>query len=492
LSDSLDMTASFDTPDEDITDILGTSDSSDSDMTEDFADIGMSNLGEIDGIPVLSDFDVAEAEQNDLSDMSMAAGLDTGGDLLGLDEATESFEDLGLSAEDGIGSMEEPIMSDGMTDSNSEFSITEDGLLGDMDINFDDMTSVEPEPVAASESGSSGGSNIDSMLDGLLDNLDMTGSLDGGRKEVEETATSADMLGLDGDSYEDLGSGESMEMLDASMLPPEEEEKEKKPGFFKKIFGNVVTDEIAEEERKAAEQEAEEAEKKAEEAQKAAEEKAALKEQKKAEKEAKAAAKKKEKEELKAQKAAEKAEKKAQAEAEAAEIEVVGKLNKVGVSIVIVCTILFLVFEIGGTNLFNYSRVKKEATNYFKMGKYTDAYKSAIGTDMKDKDSEEYDKIRTVMRVQQAINAYQNYARVKYYPEALDALLRGLKRYDANIDHATELEVDKDMMKCRKQIISILQTEFQMSETDAYSIIGMEKPQYQDKVIAIGVKKAQS
>lgn len=453
----------------------------------DFSDIGMSNLGDIDGIPVLSDVDMAEAGQGGAADFDMTDTMDMGGeDLSGFDEMADAADD--------IMSMEEPVMSDGM-DTNSEFSITEDGLLGDLDINFDDMASVEPEPAPEPEpsgsSGSSGGSSIDSMLDGLLDNLDMTGSLDSRAvNEPSGDASTADMLGLDGDSFQDLDSGDG-DMLDATMLPPEQE-KEKKPGFFKRIFGNVVTDEIAEAERKATEQEAEEAEKKAEEAQKTAEEKAAAKEQKKAEKAAQAEAKKKEKEEKKAQKAAEKAEKKAQEEAEAAEVEIVGKLNKVGVSIVAICTVLFLVCEIMGTNFFNYARIKKEASNYFEMGKYTEAYKSAIGTDMKEKDSEEYEKIRTVMRVQQAINAYQNYARVKYYPEALDALLRGLKRYDANIEQGIALEVDKDMMSCRKQILSILQTEFKMSESDAYAIISLDKPQYQNKVIKLGVKKARS
>lgn len=427
----------------------------------DFSDIGMSNLGEIDGIPILSDLDVAEAEQGSMDDM-----MDMGGDMM--EEST-------------IG-MEEQVMADA-TDTNSDFSITEDGLLGDLDISFDNpVTESEASPAEG------GGSGINSMLDGLLGNLDM-GSFSDNTGDAAMQGSSADMLGLDEKSYENIDDGGAG--LDMSMLPPEDQ-KEKKPGFFKKIFGNVVTDEIAEAERQAAEQEAEEAEKKALEAQQAAEAKAAAKEQKKAEKEAKAAAKKKEKEEKKAQKEAEKAEKKAREEAEAAEVEIVGKLNKVGVSIIIVCTVLFLACEIMGTKFFNYARIKKEASNYFEMGKYTEAYKSAIGTDMKEKDSEEYDKIRTVMRVQQSINAYQNYARVKYYPEALDALLRGLKRYDANIEHGIELEVDKDMMACRKQILSILKTEFKMSESDAYAIISLDKSKYQNKVIKIGVKKARS
>ena len=55
-----------------------------------------------------------------------------------------------------------------------------------------------------------------------------------------------------------------------------------------------------------------------------------------------------------------------------------------------------------------------------------EAYQEALGTKMRDKDPEMYQKIKTVMKVQQSINAYQNYERVGYYPDALNALLQGL------------------------------------------------------------------
>lgn len=150
---------------------------------------------------------------------------------------------------------------------------------------------------------------------------------------------------------------------------------------------------------------------------------------------------------------------------------------------------MFLAVEITGTNIYSYMSAKKEAENYFEMGKYTEAYKAAIGTNMRNKDPEEYNKIKTVMKVQQCLNAYQNYQRMKYYPEALDALLRGLKRYDANLSTATELEVDDDLMACRKQLLSALETEFNLSEQDAYRYLAMEKADYQDAVVKTGMKK---
>jgi len=368
-----------------------------------------------------------------------------------------------------------PILDDAVSD----ILAGEDGM-GDLDLGFSD--GGESAPAAEENSGS----GLDSMLGGLLGDLDMGGSFS------EDSPLGLDDAAVSMDDLSEL-SADTEDMLDISGMVPEKQQTEKAPGLLKRVFGNVVTDEIAEQERMAAQKEEEEAAKKEEEEAKAKEEAAAKKEEKKAEKAAKKEEKKKLKEAKKAGKAAAKEEKKKQKEeeaaAEAAELEVVGKLNKVGVSIIVIATILFLVVEIAGTNMFGYISTKNKAVDYFEMGRYTQAYQEAIGTNMSEKDKEEYEKIKVVMKVQQSLNAYQNYDRVNYYPEALDALLRGLKRYDANIDRGMELEVDSDMMSCRKEILTLLQEDFNLSESDAYSILALDSEKYQKKVVELGLKK---
>lgn len=430
-------------------------------------------------------FDSA-GEQEDM----FAEGADTS-EIPDMDKEQEAGEeDSAAFALDDDG-VDEALLGvlDELGESGEEISETD--RLGGMDLDFSaEEGSVEEESVAMDENGDGG---IDSMLGGILNNLDLAGAAD-------DSATTGDLgpeadgfMGMADSPFDAEGSedGGLQDMLDVSdMIPDEAETEEKKPGFMKKVFGNIVTDEIAEEERQAAQREEEEAAKRAEEEAKEKEEAEARKEEKKAEKEAKKAEKQKEKEAKKAEKAAKKAEKKAQREEEeAAELEVVGKLNKVGVSIIVAATIVFLVLEIGGTNLFSYASTKKEAVNYFKMGKYTEAYQEAMGSDMREKDEEEYSKIKVVMKVQQSLNAYQNYDRIRYYPEALDALLRGLKRYDANIEEATELEVEGDMMSCRRQILTLLREEFNLSEAQAYSIISLDKEAYQKRVVELGIDK---
>lgn len=77
---------------------------------------------------------------------------------------------------------------------------------------------------------------------------------------------------------------------------------------------------------------------------------------------------------------------------------------------------MFLAAEISGTKIFSYRSTIKEATSFFDAGRYTDAYQEILGTDMKKNDQETYDKIVTVMKVQRALNSYENYDNMKYYP----------------------------------------------------------------------------
>lgn len=310
---------------------------------------------------------------------------------------------------------------------------------------------------------------------------------------IEEPADSSDELDglLDSLKVPEAVPAIEEETKEKTGTEKEESAKEKKPGFFKRVFGNVVTDEIAEAERKAKEEEEEQAVLKAEEEAKAKEEKEAKKaaaaEAKEAKKAAKAA-KKAEKAEAKAAKKAEKAAKK-EAEKEAEEQEVVGKLNKTGVIIVTAGAAILLAGVITGTNIFGYNYSKSEAERYFTLQRYSDAYNEARGTKLKDKEPELYDKIITVMKVQQSIDTYSSYAEMKYYPDALNALLRGLQKYDENIDMAMDLEIEGDMKVCKNRILSILKEEFGLSEKKAYSILNLNDTAYTKKVVGIAKKK---
>ena len=456
--------------------------------------------------------DIATEKDAEIETQSDAEAEQSGADIMSLSEdgADEEQPDNDIMSLTEDGADEEQSDADIM-------SLSEDGADEEQPDN--DIMSLTEDGTADDESGS-----IDDMLGGLLDDFDKNGSIgdeseeqskensgsdagDGQKADdlsdllgmLSDDSTSDDVISLDSVSNEEIPDISEIpdipmqEEEDISNILPQNEEKEddgEKQSIFKKVFGNVVTDEIAEAEKK---QEEEEAAKK-EEAEKVKEEKAAEKAKQKEEKEklkaekaeAKAAAKAKKAEE----KAAKKAEKQAQKEAEreAAANEVVGKLNKVGVSIVAVFGVIILAGIIIGTNSFGNGLDKKKATNYFEMHRYSQAYESAVGTNMKEKNPEQYKKIVTVMKVQHALDSYQNYENVKKYPEALDALLMGLKKYDANKKTAYDLEIENDLASVYDKILDILSDEFGLSKSQAYDILSLGSSEYTSKVNAIAAK----
>ena len=443
---------------------------------------------------------------------------ESGENIMSIPEGGEEPEEDVMSIPEGGEEPEEDVMSipeGGEEPEEDVMSIPEGGEELE-----EDIMSLSEDGADSEDADSA---DIDDMLGGLLDNLDTNGSIDAAEGDITDTSEETeskqaddieDLLGMlsDDSSSEDIMSldnasadavpdindipdipiGESGEEDIANILPTEDSDdsEAEKPGFFKKVFGNVVTDEIAEAERQAKEEE----EAKLEEAEKLKEEKAAEKAQKKeekaklkAEKAEEKAAKKAKKAEEKAAKKAEKLAKKEEEEAAAAQ-EVVGKLNKAGVTIVVLLGMVLLLGTVILTNSFSGSLDKKKAKNYFDMSKYSQAYEYAVGTNMKKKDPEQYQKIVTVMKVQHSIDAYQNYENVKKYPEALDALLMGLKKYDANKKTAYDLEIEDKLESVYQEILDILSEEFYLSKSQAYDILSLSGGDYTKKVNEIANK----
>ena len=491
-------------------------------------------ISEEDAMSLHESDEISEGEKESGEDiMSIPeGGEEPEEDVMSIPEGEEEPEEDVMSIPEGGEEPEEDVMSipeGGEEPEEDVMSIPEGGEEPEEDVMSIPEVGEEPEEdiMSLSEDGADSedadSADIDDMLGGLLDDLDTNGSIDAAEGDITDTSEETeskqaddieDLLGMlsDDSSSEDIMSldnasadavpdindipdipiGESGEEDIANILPTEDSDdsEAEKPGFFKKVFGNVVTDEIAEAERQAKEEE----EAKLEEAEKLKEEKAAEKAQKKeekaklkAEKAEEKAAKKAKKAEEKAAKKAEKLAKKEEEEAAAAQ-EVVGKLNKAGVTIVVLLGMVLLLGTVILTNSFSGSLDKKKAKNYFDMSKYSQAYEYAVGTNMKKKDPEQYQKIVTVMKVQHSIDAYQNYENVKKYPEALDALLMGLKKYDANKKTAYDLEIEDKLESVYQEILDILSEEFYLSKSQAYDILSLSGGDYTKKVNEIANK----
>lgn len=299
-----------------------------------------------------------------------------------------------------------------------------------------------------------------------------------GYSEREEESGADDLMALDEFALDETagmedtaeGSEEPEESVKKVKVRKPKEPKDPQNSFWKKTFGNVITENTAAEEAKERELEmASEEERKAakeEKKKQQAEEKAAKAEAAKAEKEKKAAAK--------AQQAAEKAaakEEKKRKKAELEATEVVGKINPVGATIVMVFFCLLCTVVIVGTQSFSYSRAIKTAESSFEKKDYQSAYDSIAGVKVSDSFKETEEKIRLCMKLQKQLNSYDNYYKMHLYLEALDSLVKGIRSYDTDRGKAEQYEMLTQYNELESQIAANLYSEFGVSETEARSII---------------------
>ena len=253
------------------------------------------------------------------------------------------------------------------------------------------------------------------------------------------------------------------------------------------LFGAPDEDDIEEEalfkEKKA---------KKAEEKQKKKAEAEAKKEERNAAKQEMLAAKQdsdKKKKEARADK------KRQRDEMYAAEAEAEKGEKKVSTPVVIVVFVLFFALAglvVLGTNNFSYSQVIKKATNYFERQRYRLAYDEVSGVEVKEKDQNLKDRIYTVMYVERLYESYENNRTLGRMDKALDALLRGLEKYDEHYAEAVELDIVKDIDSCREKILNALWNTYGITEDTAYQILAMDGQAYSKTLLELSEKIAQT
>lgn len=338
----------------------------------------------------------------------------------------------------------------------------EDGNIDDLlsllsDTDFDAVASGEEEEAEPQADNAEDIFSLDAMLNDMGEPGDLT--------EAEASQEEMPELSLDMD-LEDTDLDNSLSDLKEEKEPARKSKE--KVSIFQKVFGNVHDDKAKKKQEAAIKkQEEKEKKKKPKKTKEELEEEKKLKAQERKEKQEETKkikeAKKKEKEELKR--------KKKEEQAQEEEVDE-GRINRVGATIVFVFFGLVAAGIIFGGKGFSYSKSIAKATEYFGIQRYNEAYDEVRGVTIKEDDQEIYDKIVTVMYVNKQLNSYNNYYSLKMYPEALDSLLKGLKRYEEYISYAGELGIKSDMDYVKGQILGELGEMYQISEDEAYQMIG--------------------
>ncbi len=301
--------------------------------------------------------------------------------------------------------------------------------------------------------------------------------------EREEEGAGDDVFAVD-----DMGSVMDQEKEEGVSSVPAAEpvvRKEKKgPGFFQRIFGNVITDSTADEEEKERQREAELKQKKEE-------KKAEKKQQAEVTKEEKAQAaqeKKEHKKQLKAEQAAKKAEEKKRKKEErlaraAQEAEVVGKINPVGATIVIILFVTIGMIAILGTNMLGRRSNLGNAENYFANEDYIRAYDAINSVKLKEKDETLFRRIRICCQLQKEVRSFSNYNTMGMKVEALDSLLKGMRLYEENVSEAQELQIQPAYEKLKSELLAGLSENFGMGENEVSELLAIpDQAQYTQRL----------
>lgn len=284
-----------------------------------------------------------------------------------------------------------------------------------------------------------------------------------------------DILALDDimqNASDEEESGAAEEGVQSVPVRKQKKEKKKKPGLWKRLFGNVVTDETAALEQKEREAEEEAFLQK----QAALIEKKKQSEADKEEKEKKNQEEKERKKQIKAEKDAQKAEKKAEKKrlkeerAAMAEQEVVGKINPIGATIVFIlfATIGVLIFV--GVWLLPRRANIKEAQNEYANEKYIEAYQTISAVSIKEDEQALYDKIVLCSKLERQIQSYKTNVSMKQKLEALHALLQGLDLYNKKQDEVKALKIQNEFLQMKTQIITYLAQDYNLDEAQANEI----------------------
>lgn len=213
-------------------------------------------------------------------------------------------------------------------------------------------------------------------------------------------------------------------------------------------------------------------------------EKKAEKERKKKEKAEKKAEKKKIKEDKKAAAKAKKAEKKKEKQEKKAsvpveKVKIPPSVAILGVTLVIALTVIAL---FGGEFIW-YKNHVDEATSLLLDRKYTEAYESISGLKINKNDEGLQKQLKTLMYIEREYDAYNNCKAIGMEREALNALIKGIEKYDVYKKKAEEYGVSEQADEIYNNILTILKDEYNLTEEEARNIESISNKQEYSKKI---------
>ena len=117
---------------------------------------------------------------------------------------------------------------------------------------------------------------------------------------------------------------------------------------------------------------------------------------------------------------------------------------------------------------------KQEARVAFDRSQYEQVYALLYGKELSEEDEVLLKKSSVILKMQRKLDSYENYKKMDMQPEALNALIEGVSRYQNLRDDAASYNVGDEVADIYGQILTALSGDYGLSEADALDIISSE------------------
>ena len=132
-----------------------------------------------------------------------------------------------------------------------------------------------------------------------------------------------------------------------------------------------------------------------------------------------------------------------------------------------------------------YNTNSSQAKTYYNNGEYDKAYSKLNGMKLNSNDKTLYEQASTIMYVKRQYDSYENYMSLNMKTEALDALIKGIDRYNTFRSTAQELGIDDKFKAEYQNIIDALQNTFKISEAQGISLTDMSNSDFTNYYLKI-------
>ena len=132
-----------------------------------------------------------------------------------------------------------------------------------------------------------------------------------------------------------------------------------------------------------------------------------------------------------------------------------------------------------------YNTNSSQAKTYYNNGEYAKAYSKLNGMKLNSNDKTLYEQASTIMYVRRQYDSYNNYMSLNMKTEALNALIKGIDRYNTYRSSAQELGIDDKFKAEYQNVIDALQNTFKISEAQGISLADMSNSDFTNYYLKI-------